>query len=79
MLSIITTGIHNAVYPIPRMYASCHSYSAVIIPMGVEVFVRCIHKTSFFLPSPIAFSVILVLLLAHSPALYFPKSCLFER
>ena len=24
-------------------------------------------------------SVILFLLLAHSPALYFPKSCLFER
>ena len=31
------------------------------------------------LPSPIAFSVIIVLLLAHSPVLYFPKSCLFER
>ena len=31
------------------------------------------------LPIPIAFSVILFLLLAYSPALYFPKSCLFER
>ena len=31
------------------------------------------------LPSPIAFSAILFLLLTHSPALYFPKSCLFER
>ena len=31
------------------------------------------------LPSPIAFSVTLFLLLTHSSSLYFPKSYLFER
>ena len=52
----------------------------VSAPQGVHFDPTFLGSSPVLLPSPIAVSVIPFLLLAHSPgALYFPKSCLFER